>query len=82
MFPGQAAGRALAGGQAGTVPVLLVDGVVSGVWRQRKATRVMTITVEPFADLRRSQRDELAAQVARLGEIWETPAELALGGRV
>ena len=29
--------RALSGGQAGNVPVLLVDGIVGGVWHQRRA---------------------------------------------
>jgi hypothetical protein len=82
MFPDRAADVALAGGQAGTVPLLLVDGVVAGVWRQRKAAKKLTVTVEPLADLRRSQRDELDAQVARLGEIYELPAELTLGRHV
>jgi hypothetical protein len=77
MFPGPAK-RALAGGQAGTVPVLLVDGLVSGVWRQHKAARKLKISVESFAKLKPPQRDELDAQVARLGEIWEMPAELTL----
>jgi hypothetical protein len=79
MFPGRASQRALAGGQAGPVPVLLVDGVVAGVWQQRKATKRLAITVEPFVDLRPSQRDELDAQVARLGEISGQPAELTIG---
>lgn len=79
MFPGSAANRALAGGQAGPVPLLVVDGVVGGVWRQRKTAKKLALTVEPFADLRPSQRDELEAQVARLGEIWDVPSELTLG---
>jgi hypothetical protein len=79
VFPGRAAERALTAGQAGTVPVLLVDGVVTGVWRHRMASKELAITVEPFADLRPSRRDELDARVARLGEIWEMPAELTLG---
>jgi hypothetical protein len=79
MFPGRASERALAGGQAGPVPVLLVDGVVAGVWQQRKVTKRLAITVEPFVDLRPSQRDELDAQVARLGEISGQPAELTIG---
>jgi Winged helix DNA-binding domain len=76
MFPGRAAERALASGQAGTVPVLLVDGVVAGVWRQRTTAKKLAIMVEPFGDVRSSERDELDVQVARLGEIWGLPAEL------
>lgn len=79
IFPRRAAERALAAGQAGPIPVLLVDGVVAGVWRQRKVAKKVAITVEPFVDLRPSQRDELDVQVARLGEIWDMPAELTLG---
>jgi hypothetical protein len=79
MFPGRAAERALAGGQAGPVPQLLVDGVVAGVWHQRRAAKKLAITVEPFLDLRPSQRDELDTQVARLGEISGLPAELTIG---
>nr|BFE79085.1 hypothetical protein GCM10020093_016860 [Planobispora longispora] len=53
VFPGRAAERALAGGQAGCFPVLLVDGVVAGVWHQRRSGRRIDITVEPLgADLR------------------------------
>lgn len=81
IFAGRAAERALAGGQAGPVPVLLVDGVVAGVWHGRRATRKLAITVEPFADLPATQRDELDVQVARLGEIWDMPAELTVGPR-
>jgi hypothetical protein len=78
MFSGRAAERALAGGQAGTVPVLLVDGVVTGLWHHRKSAMKLAITIEPFAHLRPSQREELDAQVARLGEIWDVPAEVTL----
>ena len=39
LFPAAAATRALAGGQAGNYPVLLVDGVVGGVWHQRRSGR-------------------------------------------
>ena len=39
LFPGRAAERALAGGQAGNYQVLLIDGVVAGVWHQRRSGR-------------------------------------------
>ena len=40
LFPGPAAARALSRtGQAGTVPVLLVDGVVGGIWHHRRSGR-------------------------------------------
>ena len=79
MFPGLAAERALARGQAGNTPVLLVDDVVMGVWQGRKTAKGLAITVEPFADLSGSQRDQLDAQAARLGEAWGRPVELTIG---
>jgi hypothetical protein len=78
MFPGPASVRALSGGQAGPMPLLLVDGIVRGIWHQAKAAKALTITVEPFVELGPSQVDELEAQVARLGEISEAPARLTI----
>ena len=79
LFPGQAIARALAGGQAGTVPVLLVDGVVAGVWHQRRAGRTLTITVEPFGRLSAAQRHALDGEVERIGEILEGSASWTIG---
>ena len=39
LFPGRASERALAGAQAGNFPVLLLDGVVGGVWHQKRSGR-------------------------------------------
>ena len=37
LFPGRAAERALVRGQGGNFPVLLIDGIVAGVWRMRRS---------------------------------------------
>jgi len=79
LFPGRAAERALAGSQAGNFPVLLVDGVVDGVWHQRRSGRRIAITVEPFRTLTRARRRELDEQVARIGEILEGRPDLTIG---
>ena len=79
VFPGIAAERALANNQAGTVPVLLVDGVVAGVWHQRRTGRRLAVTVEPFGRLSARRRRELDDQVARIGEILEATPELTIG---
>jgi Winged helix DNA-binding domain len=79
LFPGRAAGRALAGGQAGNFPVLLVDGVVAGVWHQRRAGRELDIRVEPFEPLTATQRRELDDQVERIGEFLEGKPLLTIG---
>jgi hypothetical protein len=79
LFPGRAAERALTGGQAGNVPVLLVAGLVAGVWHQRRSGRRIAVTVEPFTELTADRRDLLAAEVARVGEILEGTATLTIG---
>ena len=79
LFPGRAAERALAHGQAGNFPVLLIDGVVGGVWHQRRAGRKIAITVEPLGDLSAAQRRALDEQVERVGAIMEGRPELAIG---
>ena len=79
LFPGRAAARALANGQAGNYPVLLIDGVVAGVWHQRRAGRRIAITVEPLQALTAAQRRALDEQVARVGAILEGATELTIG---
>jgi len=79
LFPGAAYRRALAGGQAGNFPVLLVDGVAAGVWHQRRRGRRTTITVEPLGRLTARQERELAAQADRVGAVLEADAELVVG---
>ncbi|ELS56190.1 winged helix DNA-binding domain-containing protein [Streptomyces viridochromogenes] len=80
LFPGEAYRRALAGGQAGNCPVLLVDGVVAGVWHQRRRGRRTTVTVEPVGRrLTARQERELGEQAERVGEVLEAKAELVVG---
>jgi hypothetical protein len=81
LFPGAAFDRALGGGQAGNYPVVLVDGIVAGVWHQRRSGRRIAVTVEPIGPAFRTARAraELAAQVDRVGEVLEGRAELTVG---
>jgi hypothetical protein len=79
LFPGRAAERALAHGQAGNYPVLLIDGVVGGVWHQRRAGHKVAITVEPLAALSNAQRREIDEQVEHIGAIVEAVPELIIG---
>ena len=79
LFPPPAADRALAGGQAGNFPVLLVDGTVAGVWHLRRTGRKVAVTVEPLARLTAGRRRDLERQVARIGEVLEATAELTVG---
>jgi Winged helix DNA-binding domain len=79
LFPGRAAERALAGGQGGNYPVLLINGVVAGVWHLRRAGRKLDITVEPLGRLSAAHRRALHDQVARIGEFLEGTPKLTIG---
>lgn len=79
MFVGRAFERALARGQAGNYPVVVVDGVVVGVWHHRRSGRRLHVTVETWADLSATRLKRLEQQVARVGEILEADPELTLG---
>ncbi len=80
LFPGRATERARTpSGQAGNFPVLLIDGIVAGVWHQRRAGKILDITVEPFDRLTATQRHKLSEQVERIGEFLESPPALIIG---
>jgi hypothetical protein len=79
LFPGVAAQRALARGQAGNYPVLLVDGTVAGVWHQRRSARTVRLTVEPFAALSPDRRQALHAEVERVAQVLEGMPSLTIG---
>ena len=80
LYPGVAATRALTpSGQAGNYPVMLVDGVVGGVWHQKRSGRTLAITVEPLRKLTAAQRRQLDEEVDVLGAIMESTPTLRLG---
>jgi hypothetical protein len=67
------------GGQAGNYPVLLVDGVVGGVWHQRRSGRRLAITVEPLGPLTPAQRRQLEDEVELVGAVMEAKPTLTVG---
>jgi Winged helix DNA-binding domain len=80
VFPGRATERALANrSQAGNFPVLLIDGVVAGVWHQRRSGRRTAITVEPLTRLSKARLRELDEQVERVAAIGSGVASLTIG---
>jgi hypothetical protein len=79
LFPGRAWERALARSQAGNYPVLLLDGVVGGVWHQKRAGKKVAITVEPLGRLTKVQRAALEVEVERIGAIVEARPGLTVG---
>jgi hypothetical protein len=80
LYPGAAAARGLTpGGQAGNYPVLLVNGVVGGVWHQRRSGRRLAITVEPLGELTATQRRQLEDEVDLVGVVMEANPTLTVG---
>ena len=80
LYPGPAATRALSpAGQAGNYPVLLVDGVVGGVWHQRRSGRKLAITVEPLGELTATRRRQLEDEVDLVGAVMEATPTLTVG---
>ena len=80
LFPEAAAKRALTPtGQAGNYPVLLVDGVVGGVWHGRRSGTHIEITVEPLRELTAAQRRGLEADAALVGRVLEAEPGLTIG---
>ncbi|GAA0930066.1 winged helix DNA-binding domain-containing protein [Kribbella koreensis] len=79
LFPGKAWDRALARGQAGNYPLLLVDGIVAGVWHQRRNGRKLHLTVEPLRTLKPAQLRRLDEEADRLGTIVGAQPMLTIG---
>jgi hypothetical protein len=79
VFPEEAYERALTRGQAGNLPVMLVGGVVAGLWHHRLSGKKLDITVEPFDPLTPAQRRELDEQVERIGELLERTPSMTIG---
>jgi Winged helix DNA-binding domain len=80
LYPGAAAARALTpAGQAGNYPVLLVDGMVGGVWHQRRSGRKLAITVEPLRELTARQHRQLDDEVGLVSAVMEATATLTVG---
>ncbi|WP_067182166.1 winged helix DNA-binding domain-containing protein [Microtetraspora niveoalba] len=75
LYPGRAAERVL----PGNFQALLVDGVVAGLWHQRRSGRQISITVEPLDALTAARRRDLDDQVDRIGEILEGTPRLTIG---
>ena len=67
MYPGPAGPRAFRGAYQN----LVVDGLVAGVWQQRRTGRNIAVTVEPVMRLSPRQRELVAEQAALLASIQE-----------
>jgi hypothetical protein len=72
--PGLAATRA-----KGNFQVLLADGVVGGLWHQKRSGKRLAVTVEPFVRLTATRRRELDMQVDRIATILGATPDLTIG---
>ena len=79
LFPGKAFTRALARGQAGNYPLVLIDGIVAGVWHQKKSGRRLHVTVELLTSPNRTRTRQLEAEVDRSAAILGCTPSLTLG---
>lgn len=55
-------------------PVLLVDGLVAGVWSHERKGRKLEVTVKPFAKLRAAHRKAITVEADDLGRFLDAPA--------
>lgn len=63
----------------GPLPVLLVDGVVNGVWTLRRERSVEQVRVEVFGRVTGGLRKRLDEEVARLAEVLGRDLALSIG---
>jgi hypothetical protein len=61
------------------LPVLLLNGVVAGMWERRERATEIVLRVEAFETLTVDQRDLLEVEVERIGAFFEKRAVLRLG---
>ena len=72
--PGKAATRA-----KGNFQVLLVDGVIAGLWHQKRSGRKLALTVEPFVRLTKARERALDEQVDRIAKILDATPTVTIG---
>jgi hypothetical protein len=61
------------------LPLLLIDGVVSGIWQRRQRARHLDIIVTPIVSLTPQHRQQLDTEAARIGAFFGTEAKLIIG---
>jgi hypothetical protein len=60
------------------VPVLLLDGIVSGLWERRVRRGRMEVTVEASTALSRTQRRGIQAEAERVGHFFGRAVDLSI----
>ena len=62
-----------------TLPVLVIDGAVAGLWNRTPRTRSVAITVEPLVELTRALRRRVADAADRVGFVLGLEPEVTFG---
>jgi hypothetical protein len=79
LVPPQWAQRALVQGGVGPIPLLIVNGVVAGVWERKKQGKSIDVHVDPFKPLSAGDVELLEAEVRHIGEVLQADASLVIG---
>ena len=58
-------------------PVVIVDGGVLGVWRRKKKSKRIALSIEPFQRLGKVERSRIEAGAERLGRFESLAVEIA-----
>ncbi|MBV9899029.1 MAG: AlkZ family DNA glycosylase [Chloroflexi bacterium] len=66
-------------GTAAPFAVVLIDGVVAGLWERRRRGTVLEARIHTFERINRSQRRALEQQAERVAEILQLRAEVEFG---
>ena len=57
-------------------PVLLSEGRVVGIWKQKRTAKKITVTVEPFVSLTKSHLNDIETEAQYLGQYFELTPEV------
>jgi hypothetical protein len=79
LVPPEWRARGLAQGSIGHLPLVIIGGVVAGVWSLRRKGKRAEIRVETSHALHARQRHELEMAAARIGETTQTEVALSFG---
>jgi hypothetical protein len=61
------------------LPILLIDGVVAGMWERKMRAKAVDIRVEAFKELSKREREMIEAEAQRIGEFFGIDANLTFG---
>jgi DNA glycosylase AlkZ-like len=79
LVPAEWRARGLAQGSIGHLPLVVIGGIVAGVWSLRRRGQRVEIQVETSHALTARQQRDLEAAAARIGETTQAEATLILG---